>query len=144
MYDKSAESKLKESWTRIEITYGNPLCDDFSENLAKKVPIIKQRCSDISHANEANEKLSSTDQVLIALFQKIKDPEFIASRFKILDRKKQRRLKPYIYADEMDFQFDLDAIHSVMLNTMNMILPDCFVAEDRKFINEKYILEEIS
>ncbi len=144
LYDKTAESKLQESWTRIEITYGNLLCDDFLDNLAKKLPIIKQRCSDISHAEEANEKLSSTDQVLIALFQKIKDPEFIATQYKILDRKKQRRLKPYIYSDEMDFQFDLEAIQMVILDMINEILPSNYTVADNNFVHMNYLQEEIT
>ena len=142
LYDKTVESKLMESWTRIEITYGNPLCEDFSENLVKKLPIIKQKCPDETQIMETNDELSSTDRVLIALFQQVKDPEFIAMQFKSLDRKRQRRLKPYVYADEVDFQFDLDAIHSVMLSMMNEILPSNYAVADNDFVNINYLQED--
>lgn len=141
LYDKTAESKLKESWTRIEITYGNPLCDDFFENLAKKLPIIKQKCADAARIMETKQKLSSTDRVLIAFFQKTKDPEFHAMQFKNLDRKKQRRLKPYIYSHEMDFQFDLEAIQTVMLALINEILPSNYATVDNNFVNSNYLQE---
>lgn len=139
LYDKTVESKLQASWTRIEITYGNPLCDDFLENLAKKLPIIKQKCADAARIMGTDERLSSTDQVLIALFQKIKDPEFLAVQFKSLDRKKQHRLKPYIYSDEVDFQFDLEAIQTIILDMINKILPSNYAAADNNFVNLNYL-----
>ncbi len=142
LYDKTAESKLETSWTRIEITYGNPLCDDFSENLAKKLPIIKQKCADAARIMGTDERLSSTDRVLIAFFKKIKDPEFLAMQFKILDRKKQRRLKPYVYSDEMNIQFDLEAIQTVMLDLINEIMPSNYAVADNNYINMNYLQEE--
>lgn len=139
LYNKTAESKLETSWTRIEITYGNPLGDDFSESLAKKLPIIKQKCVNAARIMGTDERLSSTDQVLIALFQKIKDPEFLAVQFKSLDRKKQHRLKPYIYSDEVDFQFDLEAIQTIILDMINKILPSNYAAADNNFVNLNYL-----
>lgn len=141
LYDKTAESKLQAIWTRIEITYGNPLRDDFSENLVKKLPIIKQKCVDAAHIMATEQKLSSTDRVLIALFRQIKDPEFLAMQFKNLDRKKQQRLKPYIYSDEVAFQFDLEAIQTVLLALINEILPSNYAAADNNFVNSNYLQE---
>lgn len=142
LYNKTAESKLETSWTRIEITYGNPLGDDFSESLAKKLPIIKQKCADAARIMGTDERLSSTDRVLIAFFKKIKDPEFLAMQFKILDRKKQRRLKPYIYSDEMNIQFNLEAIRKVILDIINEILPSNYAVADNNFVNANYLQEE--
>lgn len=142
LYDKTAESKLETSWTRIEITYGNPLGDDFSESLAKKLPIIKQKCADAARIMGTDERLSSTDRVLIAFFKKIKDPEFLAMQFKILDRKKQRRLKPYVYSDEMNIQFNLEAIRTVILDMINEILPSNYAVADNNFVNANYLQEE--
>ncbi len=91
---------------------------------------------------ETDERLSSTDRVLIAFFKKIKDPEFLAMQFKSLDRKKQRRLKPYVYSDEMDFQFDLEAIRTVILDMINEILPSNYAVADNNFVNMNYLQEE--
>lgn len=77
--------------------------------------------------------------MLIAFFQKTKDPEFHAMQFKSLDRKKQRRLRPYVYANEVDFQFDLEAIQTIILDMISKILPSNYAVANNNFANLNYL-----
>lgn len=138
LYDKACEMGLKQPLTRIEITYGNPLHKDFFKDIIIKLPIIKVQTSDFN-PTETNDKLSSTDKVLIALFQKIQDKEFKSLQFKQLDYKKQKRLKHAIFADEKDFIFDTDAIILVINRIIEKISPSYYVSENTDFINKHFI-----
>lgn len=138
IYDKKKESKLDYECTRIEITFGNPLDDDFLKTLVNKLPKIKMKSSEyISQAG--NVKLSSTDKVLLALFDKIDDDEFKSIQFKQLDRKKQQRLKPMVYSDEIDYMFDVSIIEKLALSIVanSDFIPECFAVAGKIFINQK-------
>lgn len=140
LYDKMLECDLSEPWTRIEITYGNPLMEDFFEQINAKLPRVKQKSFNCAaKTGNDNDKLSSTDLVLIALLQAVSDEDFKSAQFKSLDRKKQNRLKPFVYAEETDFEFNLEAIQKVMFSILDVITPHFFIISDKEFINENYI-----
>ncbi len=138
LYDKSDEMKLNHNWTRVEITYGNPLCIDFLIKINAQLPIIKVQTSN-SILTETCEKLSSTDKVLITLFQKTQDREFKSTQLKRLDYKKQKRLKPIIFADEKDFIFNIDVIKAIINNIVSEIVPSHYKADNTEFVNTYFI-----
>lgn len=117
LYDKQKESKLLSPMTRVEITLGNPLSENWEAELLKALPKVYIRRFD-QIPDFQGEKLSSTDMVLIhALYQ-------CQNKFDLmrqLDFKKKRKLSPYILCNETCFDFDTAIMRQLSLNLLRMI-----------------------
>ena len=73
------------------------------------------------------------------LIDKIDDDKFKSIQFKQLDRKKQQRLKPMVYSDEIDYMFDVSIIEKLALSIFanSDFIPECFAVAGKIFINQK-------
>lgn len=137
LYDKEREAKLDYPCTRAEVTLENPLREETMQALKDKLPKVKVRND--QKISLDYEKLSSTDKVLIDLFSNIEDVEFKSTQFKKLDWKKQKKLKEFIYADEVDFVFDIPSIYHVINCMITEIQPGYYAIDDERFINTIFL-----
>lgn len=112
LYDKRKEADLDYDLSRIEITVGNPLSNSWDINIRKWIPKVWIKTSS-KQADLPEQNLSSTDKVLISLFnENFKSIRF----FRQLDRKKQKKLKPYISGTRKPLEIDVEAMKQVALN----------------------------
>ena len=133
LYDKEREAKLDYPCTRVEVTLDNPLREETMKTIQDKLPKVKMRNDQKTGLDY--ERLSSTDKVLINLFFNCKDVEFKSAQFKKLDWKKQQKLKEFIYADEVDFVFNIPSIYNVINCMITEIQPEYYAIDDERFIN---------
>lgn len=133
LYDKEREAKLDYPCTRVEVTLENPLREETMQTMQDELPKLK--VSNNQKTSLDYESLSSTDKVLINLFSNCEDVEFKASQFKNLDWKKQKKLKEFIYADEVDFVFNIPSIYNVINCMITEIQPEYYAIDDERFIN---------
>lgn len=141
LYDKEREAKLDYPCTRVEVTLENPLHEETMDSLKDKLPKVKVRNN--QKTGLCYERLSSTDKVLINLFLNCEDVEYKSAQFKSLDWKKQQKLKEFIYADEVDFVFDIPSIHHIINCMITEIQPEYYAINDERFINTNCFKEEI-
>ncbi|MCM1577669.1 MAG: hypothetical protein NC078_02565 [Ruminococcus sp.] len=133
VYNKAHECKLKNDLTRVEITLGNPLSNDWQHTLWKALPTIYLVNQDWKfQSNKDDEiKLSSTDKTLISLLRE--SPRRI-EEFKKLDYKKQQKIKPYVFCESEKLLFDINIINSVSLAVYDVIKPKNFCLNENKFV----------
>ena len=99
LYDKTKESKLDETLTRLELTF------DGYDYPTLPVVYIKRRQQLLSLG------LNDTQMVLVDLLKE-KEPQEREMYFKRLGRKYQQTLKPYIF-DDHQYEYDFQAIYNL-------------------------------
>lgn len=85
LYDKTKESNLTDTYTRLEITL------DSKTDISSVFPTV--RLNDTQQALPLDTDLSETDKVLIALLRKEENPQYYLSQ---LLYRKRKKIEPYL------------------------------------------------
>lgn len=130
VYDKQKESDLPYELTRVELKIGNPLGFNFMEFTKNALPQIYVRTPENYDEIIVNTSLSSTDRVLImALRDHLNKVKLLHE----LDRKKTKKIQPYVLANTVKVDFDVEKIKEVAFRILNDL-----ELENSVIIDDKY------
>lgn len=115
VYDKTRESKLDYDCTRIEVTFE-------ADNIILPTVYLKEFQNSLDF-----DELTETDFVIVEMIKRLEQNEQYYW-FSKLGRKKQEKLKKYVFSEDNLFEFNLGSI-SKILDTVNDI--------SEGFINEE-------
>lgn len=129
VYDRQKESNLPYELTRVELKIGNPLGFNFMEFTKNALPQIYVRTPENYDEIIVNTSLSSTDRVLImALRDHLNKVKLLHE----LDRKKTKKIQPYVLANMVKVNFDVEKIKEVAFRILNDIeLDNSVIVEDK-------------
>lgn len=117
LYDKQSECKLSNELTRLEITVGNPLEKSWLNSVSKRLPkVIISAVENEGTSLSAN--LNDTEKVIVLAL--IDSPKMI-ELWKKLGYKMKKKIEPYIFADDIELEYDMEAIQKVANNIIETI-----------------------
>ncbi len=135
LYDKQKESKLTYSLTRCEITLGNPLKDGWIQKVSLSLPKVIIRSNECIEVN-LDSSLNDTEKVLV---ETLRDNYEKVKYFQKLGYKMKKKLAPYVFTDDKEFEFDLQAIADVADKAVKAISFDFATIRNDYFINKNPI-----
>lgn len=112
LYNKKIESELEYDLTRLEIT-----CDGIPD--LKTLQNIVPSVTGLSQVRSVDEKLSSTDEVIVELLLKQDDKEVY---FKRLGKEKAKKLRPYVLGEHAVFEIPLVVYSHVVEQLQKYVL----------------------
>lgn len=130
VYDKQKESNLPYELTRVELKIGNPLGFNFMELTKNALPQIYISTPENYDEIIVNTSLSSTDRVLIVA---LRDHHNKVKLLHELDRKKTKKIQPYVLANTVKVDFDVEKIKEVAFRILNDL-----ELENSVIIDDKY------
>lgn len=130
VYDKRDESNLSYDLTRMELKVGNPLGFNFMELTKNALPQVYVHTTGNYDEEIVNTSLSSTDRVLI---MSLRDHHEKIKLLHELDRKKMKKILPYILANTVQVDFDVEKINEVAFRILNDL-----EFENSVIVNDKY------
>ena len=117
LYNKTAESKLSSDLTRLEITVGDPYSEKWLDSVIKCLPNVIISTPD-NQGTSLSEGLNDTEIVLIELLRNMPDK---ADYWNRCGYKMKKKIKPYVFAADKEFEYDLEAIQKIAANLMNRL-----------------------
>ncbi|HRR76725.1 MAG TPA: hypothetical protein P5191_07920 [Ruminococcus sp.] len=117
LYNKTIESKLSYDLTRLEITVGNPCSEKWLDSVIKCLPNVIISTPD-NQGESLPENFNGTEKALIELLLKTPDK---VDYWNKLGYKMKKKIKPYVFAGDKEFEYDLEAIQKVADNLMNTL-----------------------
>lgn len=117
LYDKRKECRLSSDLTRLEITVGNPLSENWSRNIIGYLPQVSIIMSDCQESN-LSQNLNDTEKVLIALLRST--PKKV-DYWNSLGYKMKRKIKSFVFAGDFTFSYDMEAIEETAANAVKAI-----------------------
>ncbi len=130
VYDKRDESNLSYDLTRIELKVGNPLGFNFMELTKNALPQVYVHKTGNYDEEIINTSLSSTDRVLI---MSLRDHHEKIKLLHELDRKKMKKILPYVIANTVKVDFDIEKINEVAFRILNDLEFENSVIVDDKY-----------
>ena len=108
VYDKTVESNLDYDLTRVEIT-----CDSLTDYSFPEVYVVHDNDMDLTELND-------TDTVIVSMLRQFEHDEQL-SYLRAMGRRKQEKLKPYIYPKDKQFNFNLSLIAWLMMDIEQLL-----------------------
>ncbi len=130
VYDKRNESDLSYDLTRIELKVGNPLGFNFMELTKNALPQVYVHTTGNYNEEIVNTSFSSTDRVLI---MSLRDHHEKIKLLHELDRKKTKKILPYVLANTVKIDFDVEKINEVAFRILNDLEFENSVIVDDKY-----------
>lgn len=117
LYDKRKECGLAYDLTRLEITVGNPLSEHWSQDVRERLPKVTILVPEGQGTNLSAD-LNDTERVLIELLRANPDKVDFWNQ---LGYKMKRKIEPYVFANDLGFAYDMEAIEEVASNAVKAV-----------------------
>ena len=118
LYDKRKECGLAYDLTRLEITVGNPLSEHWSQDIKGLLPKVAILVPEGQGTN-LSANLNDTERVLIDLLRGNPNK---TDYWNQLGYKMRRKIEPFVFANDLGFDYDMEAIEEVASHAVKAIM----------------------
>lgn len=109
LYNKTLESQLEYSLTRLEVTLGD--FDSFNSDFDRYIPQMWINTSQLGFEDFQMGSLGNTQKVLVDLLRDVPQPELYLSR---LDYRIRKKIEPYVFGRDTRLMFDSVVAKSII------------------------------